>query len=105
MFLLICKRPSRASKSERNLSSDKPVEQHEPVALDWLIANKIDLWVWCEDCSHHARLSSELALQKFGNLSVPQIRQRLHCSKCRSRVIFVRPDWPRQGVVARHEPL
>lgn len=77
----------------------------EAVTLSWLYARKLRLWVWCEKCSHSTRLDVAPLLGRLGDCPVPALRQRLYCSKCKGREIFVRPDWPRRGVVSRAQGL
>ena len=77
----------------------------EPARLSWLAARKLDLWVWCEKCSHHRIVAVAPLLQVFGDATLPSLSQRFKCSKCGARDIFLRPDWPRHGVVSRHDKL
>jgi len=75
------------------------------VTLSWLQARRLRLWVWCEGCSHSARLDVGPLIRRFGNYPVPRLRTQLYCSKCGGREVFVRPDWPRRGVVSRAHGL
>lgn len=76
-----------------------------PVTLSWLRARGLNIWVWCEACSHSAILAPDPLLARLGDYAIPDLGQRLYCSQCRSRAIFARPDWPRQGLVSRAQGL
>jgi hypothetical protein len=76
-----------------------------PVTLAWLQARRLRLWVWCESCSHSAQLDVAPILRRVGDRPLPRLRRQLYCSRCGSREIFVRPDWPRRGVVSRAQGL
>lgn len=76
-----------------------------PVRLRWLVDEGLNVWVWCEDCSHHASLAAAALLARFGDVPVKSLAQRMKCSKCQGRHVFTRPDWPKQGLVTRHDML
>tara|TARA_B100000963_G_scaffold355725_1_gene374508 strand:+ start:1635 stop:1919 length:285 start_codon:yes stop_codon:yes gene_type:complete len=77
----------------------------EPARLSWLAVRRLDLWVWCEKCSHHRIVAVAPLLERFGDASLQGLSRRFKCSKCGARDIFLRPDWPRRGVVSRHDKL
>ena len=45
----------------------------EPARLSWLAARKLDLWVWCEKCSHHRIVAVAPLLQVFGDATLQEL--------------------------------
>jgi hypothetical protein len=81
----------------------------QPVQLAWLVERRLNIWLWCEACSHQASLATPPILARFGDLNLTALGRRFRCSNCQSRDIFIRPDWHgagwSRGVVSRHESL
>tara|TARA_E500000178_G_scaffold348123_1_gene402648 strand:+ start:709 stop:993 length:285 start_codon:yes stop_codon:yes gene_type:complete len=76
-----------------------------PARLSWLVARELGLWVWCEKCSHHTVLAAAPLLARFGDTTLQALSRRFKCSQCGQHEVFLRPDWPRRGVVSRHDKL
>ena len=91
------------SVDDRENGEDNAAPQ--PVRLLWLAARKLDLWVWCEKCSHHRIVAVAPLLERHGDTSLQALSRRFKCSKCGQREVFLRPNWPRRGVVSRHDKL
>lgn len=88
-----------------NRENDEDNPKPEPARLSWLAARNLDLWVWCEKCSHHGTVAVAPLLKHHGDVSLKAVSRRFKCSKCGHREVFLRPDWPRRGVVSRHDKL
>ena len=74
-----------------------------PVILVELAAQGLDVWAWCNECSHHAVLPiSELTAKPGPDYPVPHVSRRTVCRECGSRDVEMRPDWPKTGVIAHH---
>jgi len=77
--------------------------QAPPATLAELQAENLDMWAWCEDCSHHAVLSIQTLMARLGPaFPVPRVRMMTRCSRCGSHNIDALPRWPSLGVVAGH---
>jgi len=92
------------------VSSKRPREKHfQPVQLAWLVQRQLNLWLWCEACSHHKSLATPPLLARFGDVELSALKRHFTCSNCQGRDIFIRPDWQNsgwsRGVVSRHETL
>lgn len=76
----------------------------KPATLGQLKTEGIDIWAWCEDCSHHAVLPIRSLVERLGeSFPVPRIKLVILCSQCGSRNIDAFPRWRSLGVVARHQ--
>ena len=80
-----------------------------PVRLSWLATRQLQVWIWCEGCSHHKSLPVAPLLEKFGDVALLALKAHFQCAACGGREVFLRPDWHSagwtQGVVSRHEKL
>jgi len=75
----------------------------DPATLADLVREGIDVWCWCESCTHQAVIATAVLVAQLGPaFPVPEIARRLRCSACGSKDLHARPDWPSLGVVARH---
>ena len=45
----------------------------QPARLSWLAARKLDLWVWCEKCSHHRIVAVAPLLERHGDSSLQEL--------------------------------
>ena len=45
----------------------------EPARLSWLDVRGLDLWVWCEKCSHHRIVAVAPLLERFGDASLHRL--------------------------------
>ena len=76
----------------------------KPATLAQLRARRIDVWAWCNACSHHAVLPLTLLLRRFGpEMPMPALRHELRCGDCGSTNVEARPHWRGLGVIARHD--
>lgn len=63
----------------------------------------IDVFCWCNRCSHNAVVETGRLIAELGPaLPVPEAGARMRCSGCASKDIATRPAWPSPGTVARH---
>jgi len=80
-----------------------------PVRLSWLVARRLDVWLWCEECSHHKTVSVAPLFERFGDAVLLELKPHFRCAACGAREVFIRPDWHSagwtRGVVSRHENL
>jgi hypothetical protein len=64
----------------------------QPVTLADLIADGKRLWVYCLGCQHNRFLDPRhIALPV--DFPVPNVGQRMKCSKCGSRSVHSKPEW------------
>ena len=81
----------------------------QPVRLGWLVERRLDVWVWCETCSHHKTIAAAPLLARFGDAVLLDLKTKFTCSACGGREIFLRPDWHgagwTHGVVSKHDKL
>ena len=81
----------------------------EPVRLGWLVERRLNLWVWCESCSHHKVVAAAPLYKKYGDAPLSAVRHKFRCAPCGGREIFLRPDWHgagwTRGVVSKHDKL
>ena len=76
----------------------------EPPTLADIKNHGVDVFCWCNRCSHNAVLGTDLLIAYCGpGLPFPAVHGRLRCIACGSKDIHARPDWNGLGVVARHE--
>jgi len=65
--------------------------------------SQVDIFCWCNRCSHNAVLPLDRLLPELGpTVAVPEIGARLRCSGCGSKDVATRPAWPSLGQVTRH---
>ena len=81
----------------------------ETVRLVDLIEDAVQVELWCHapGCHHHADVSAEDLIRRFGaDHPVPDLARHFRCSKCGSRRIHTRPSWGTEGpgVIAAHGP-
>ncbi|EKV32313.1 hypothetical protein C882_2391 [Caenispirillum salinarum AK4] len=76
-----------------------------PMTLWNLVQFGIDVFCWCNRCSHHAVLPVRvLAVQMGPATPVPAVAAHVVCSGCGGREVATRPAWPPRGPVSRHSP-
>ena len=75
----------------------------QPMLLAGLQEKNLNVACWCHRCFHHAILSTNDLVARLGaTMPVPEIGVYLRCSGCGCKDVATQPDWPSQGVVARH---
>ena len=75
------------------------------IKLHDLVYEKLDIFCWCNKCSHNNIIKTAHLIEKLGeNYSVPEIGRNLRCRKCNNKQdISTRPNWPSYGgQIARH---
>ncbi|MDA9190038.1 hypothetical protein N9P07_01245 [Alphaproteobacteria bacterium] len=75
------------------------------ILLHDLIAEKLDIFCWCNKCNHNNIIATKLVMEKLGpNYPVPEVGRNLRCGKCNNtQNIATRPNWPTHGgQIARH---
>lgn len=81
----------------------------QPVRLGWLVERRLNLWVWCEKCSHNKTVAVAPLHEKYGDASLSEVKHKFRCAQCGSRDVFLRPDWHSagwtRGVVSKHDKL
>jgi hypothetical protein len=69
-----------------------------------LAAQEVEVFCWCNRCSHNAVLPTRRLIAEMGPaMPVPEVGARLRCSGCASKDIATRPAWPSLGQVTRHD--
>lgn len=78
--------------------------EFNPVTLDILITQNLNVFCWCHACGHNADISAEHFVKRFGaDYPVPELGVYLRCSQCQSKNVMTRPSWPQfGGQIARH---
>ena len=67
---------------------------HDPARLSYLIDQKLQIFVWCIRCHHHAAIEASLLIEKLGaNFPIPRVAQHMKCSQCGNREVTVNPKW------------
>ncbi len=81
-------------------------ERHQrPATLADLLAQGVDVFCWCNRCSHNAVLPLQSLLPVLGpQCPVPEVGARLVCTSCGCKDIATRPAWKGLGQVTSHEP-
>lgn len=78
--------------------------RRQPATLADLKAQGVEVFCWCNRCSHNAVLALDSLLPLLGHLCpVPEIGARLVCSSCGSKDVATRPAWKGLGQVTSHE--
>ncbi|MEO1249662.1 MAG: hypothetical protein AAFW76_07460, partial [Pseudomonadota bacterium] len=68
------------------------------IRLGELASQGFGVFCWCNRCFHSQVLSLDVLIPRLGpDMAVPDIGARMRCSKCGSRDIATRPDWPSNG--------
>lgn len=79
--------------------------QLRPANLADLRAQGVDVFCWCNRCSHNAVLPLDSLIPRLGpQCPVPEVGARLVCSSCGARDVATRPAWKGLGQVTSHEP-
>jgi hypothetical protein len=66
----------------------------------------VDVFCWCNRCSHHAVLPVDVLISQCGAATpFPALHGRLRCQVCGTKDIHARPNWKGLGVVARHNAM
>ncbi len=74
-----------------------------PVTLGDLHRRKVNLWAWCNDCSHNRELPLPALIARFGSgQTAAGVAAWARCSACGSRRVETRPAYQSQGVVSSH---
>lgn len=74
-----------------------------PMRLGDLLDQELDVFCWCNRCSHNGTLDRMLLLRQLGPaIAVPEIGARLRCSGCGSKDVATRPAWPGHGQITHH---
>ena len=74
-----------------------------PALLGDLAGQGVDVFCWCNRCSHHGVVSAERLSAELGpTFPVPEVGARMRCTGCGSKDVATRPNWPGRGVVASH---
>jgi len=80
--------------------------RQRPATLADLRAQGVEVFCWCNRCSHNAVLPLDSLLPLLGHFCpVPEIGARLVCSACGSKDVATRPAWKGLGQVTSHEEL
>ena len=67
----------------------------QPETLADLAIKKLDVFVWCNRCSHHAVVSTALLIARLGpGCAVPAVSASMVCRSCGARDVATRPHWP-----------
>ncbi|MEM1400573.1 MAG: hypothetical protein AAGF58_11865 [Pseudomonadota bacterium] len=63
--------------------------------LGALLDQKIDVFCWCNRCGHNQVMPTPTLVNLLGpDIAVPEIGARMRCSRCKSRDVATRPNWP-----------
>ena len=79
-------------------------EPRQPMCLHHLVQQNLNVFCWCNRCSHNAELDTDLLIERLGPLyPVPELGIHLRCSHCGAQDVSTRPAWPSHGgQIARH---
>ena len=79
-------------------------EPRQPMCLHHLVQQNLNVFCWCNRCSHNAELEADVLIDRLGPLyPVPELGIHLRCSHCGTQDVSTRPAWPSHGgQIARH---
>ena len=78
----------------------------EKAVLGDAVRDGLMLWLSCAACRHRKRLApADLARNLGYDFALPDLKQRMKCSRCGGRDIEVRLDKSTNGPVARHTAM
>jgi hypothetical protein len=73
------------------------------VRLSDLIAQDLDVSIWCQDCGRHRLMTAKMLGHLVRpQLAMSQVQRRFRCGACNSRAVHARPHYASLGVVANH---
>lgn len=82
---------------------DERERRRRAITLGELEREGLDVFCWCNRCSHSAAVALALLLAQLGpETTVPEVGARMRCSGCGGKDVATRPAWPSLGPVARH---
>ena len=103
MFLFCSIGVEKMGKFKERQTSVQDGQSGRPATIGELAANQIDIFCWCNRCSHHAVAASTVLAGQLGpGFPVPEVGARMRCSSCGSKDVATRPNWPSPGQVSRH---
>lgn len=77
--------------------------RRQVVTLGQIVQKGIDIFCWCNRCTHNAVVESRQLMGRLGPaIPVPELGGYMRCSSCGAKDIATRPAWPGQGNVTRH---
>lgn len=83
----------------------KEERRHQPATLADLRSQGVEVFCWCNRCSHNAIIELAALLPLLGpHCPVPEIGARLVCSACGSKDVATRPAWKGRGEVTGSYP-
>lgn len=66
--------------------------------LAWLVENNRALLCDCYKCGNHAELDPEPIHDRLGDQYIPDLKRWARCTRCGSRDVSTRPQFPVYGV-------
>jgi hypothetical protein len=83
-----------------------PDSHPEKAVLGDAVRDGLMLWLSCADCRHRKRIAPAALARDLGyDFPLPDLKNRMKCSRCGGRDIEVRLDRSTNGPVARHTPI
>jgi hypothetical protein len=77
----------------------------EKAVLGDAVRDGLMLWLSCAGCRHRKHVAPAVLARDLGyDFPLPDLKQRMKCSRCGGRDIEVRLDRTTGGPVARHTP-
>jgi len=77
--------------------------QQQAMRLGDLLAERLDVFCWCNRCGHNAVVSTAaLAGHLSADLPVPEAGAHMRCTRCQGKDVSTRPAWPSPGLITRH---
>ena len=74
-----------------------------PATLGDLESEGVDMFCWCNRCSHNAIVPIGKLTGSLGpDQPVPEIGIRMRCTVCGAKDVAARPSWPSLGQVSNH---
>ncbi len=71
------------------------LSDQRPVTLGHLLRDGVDVAVRCRRCDHHTVVDAGgLILAMGSGVPVRDVGRQMRCTRCASRDIDSRPDWP-----------
>ena len=83
---------------------DLDERQRPAITLGDLAHGGIDVFCWCNRCSHNAVVPVTLLVKQLGPaLPVPDVGVHMRCTGCGAKDVATRPAWRSPGQVSRHD--
>jgi len=90
----------------KRASLDAEEQSFQPTTLGDLIQDNVDVFCWCNRCSHNSIIQVVVLLGRLGpTFPVPEIGVHMRCISCGAKDVAARPAWPSLGKITIHSRI